>query len=379
MRNIEEKRISENFIDKCKNDSLSNESCIMGIIILTISFIPLFFNIYAFAKMTMFYKKLNFENSIILISAIEIIILEFALTTSLDFFLQLFFFIQILIVSLLIKKFSNLIKEINSIFKKNIFFFLINAINLIIFISYIISIIASGNNILIINFIYKIFYFISTCILSYTCIFMNKLISEHKREYLENYNSFFDLNILNIDSDDLSGIGSITNDYTTQNDDKSRDSNIENKEINKRTEVFYRIKKKQNKCLYVINLLCSSIELTFTIIRCFILHGDFIEDKYKIIPITVESEIFYYIYIFICFVNVGVIFFCFYYYIRRQYSRNPKVYKRRLSKKLFDDDFVEQQKMQDDNLRTNENIISEKKKIRKRSSNDQNFNFIEEV
>jgi len=68
---------SPNFLDKCANNSLGDGSCIMGIIILLISFIPLFFNIYAFAKMTMFYKKLNFENSIILISAIEIFILEF--------------------------------------------------------------------------------------------------------------------------------------------------------------------------------------------------------------------------------------------------------------------------------------------------------------
>ena len=111
MRKIDEKKVYENFIDICSNNSLTNESCIMGIVIFTISCIPLFFNIYAFVKMTMFYKKLNFENGIILISAIQIFILEFALTTSLDIFLQFFFCIQIISLSLLIKKFSHLIKD----------------------------------------------------------------------------------------------------------------------------------------------------------------------------------------------------------------------------------------------------------------------------
>ena len=136
MQNNSEKKIAGNFIDRCSKYSLSDESCIIGIIIFVISFIPLFFNVYAFVKMTIFYKKLNFENSIILIAAIEIFILEFTLTTSFDIFLQFFFFLQIFSISWLIKKFSNLIKDIKSIFKKNILFISINIINLVIFIVY---------------------------------------------------------------------------------------------------------------------------------------------------------------------------------------------------------------------------------------------------
>ena len=69
MRKIAER--SDNFIDRCKNISIGDESCIMGIVTLSISFIPLALFIYAFIKMTLFYKKINFENFIILISGIE--------------------------------------------------------------------------------------------------------------------------------------------------------------------------------------------------------------------------------------------------------------------------------------------------------------------
>ena len=388
MRKIDEKKVYENFIDICSNNSLTNESCIMGIVIFIISCIPLFFNIYAFVKMTMFYKKLNFENGIILISAIQIFILEFALTTSLDIFLQFFFCIQIISLSLLIKKFSHLIKDMKSIFKNNIFFISLNIINMIIFVLYIIFMATKNKDIYAINLIYKIFYFITTCLLSYICMFMNRLITKHKLEYLENYNNLFDPNILlNIDKNDFSDLGSLIDNKSKE--DISRNKTSENKDINsnndnqsenyQKGEVFYHIKKKQNRCLYIINLLCSIIELIFTIIRFFIIHEDFLDDIYRIIPLTLKCEIFFYFYIFICFLNVSVIFFCFYYYIRRQYSRDTKVYKKRPSKKLFDDAFIEEQKKKEDSSEFNEGVLSNKSKSRKKSSIDDNFKFFDKV
>ena len=250
MPNFSERKASENFIDRCSNNSLSDESCIMGIIIFIISFFPLFFNIYAFVKMTIFYKKLNFENSIILIAAIEIFILEFALTTSFDIFLQLFFFLQIFSISWLIKKFSNLIKDVMSIFKKSILFILINIINLILIIVYIIYMVKAEENIFIINLVFKIFYFITACLLGYICIFMNRLITKHKLENLENYNNLFEPYLLNVDNSDLGSLSSDGNNenINNANDKKDINSNNENqKENNQKEEVFYNIKKKQNR------------------------------------------------------------------------------------------------------------------------------------
>jgi hypothetical protein len=385
MQNNSEKKVAGNFIDRCSKYSLSDESCIMGIIIFVISFIPLFFNVYAFAKMTIFYKKLNFENSIILIAAIEIFILEFTLTTSFDIFLQFFFFLQIFSISWLIKKFSNLIKDIKSIFKKNILFISINIINLVIFIVYIICMIRAEKNIYILNLIYKIFYFISTCLLGYICIFMNRLILKHKLEYLENYNNLFEPYLLIMDNNDLIDFESLNSDGTKENSNNINSSNKNDninenqKEYIKKGEVFYHIKKRQNKCLFIINSLCSFLELIFTIIRYFSINEDFLEDIYKIVPLTLLSEILFYFFILICFINVSAIFFSFYYYIRRQYSRNPKVYKKRLSKKLFDDAFIEEQKQKEDKIEMNEGVLTRKNKARKKSSLDENFKYIDKV
>ena len=385
MQNNSEKKVAGNFIDRCSKYSLSDESCIMGIIIFVISFIPLFFNVYAFAKMTIFYKKLNFENSIILIAAIEIFILEFTLTTSFDIFLQFFFFLQIFSISWLIKKFSNLIKDIKSIFKKNILFISINIINLVIFIVYVICMIRAEKNIYILNLIYKIFYFISTCLLGYICIFMNRLILKHKLEYLENYNNLFEPYLLIMDNNDLIDFESLNSDGTKENSNNINSSNkIDNinenqKEYIKKGEVFYHIKKRQNKCLFIINSLCSFLELIFTIIRYFSINEDFLEDIYKIVPLTLLSEILFYNFILTCFIDVCAIFFSFYYYIRRQYSRNPKVYKKRLSKKLFDDAFIEEQKQKEDKIEMNEGVLTRKNKARKKSSLDENFKYIDKV
>lgn len=378
MRYLDEIINDWNFVYKCANISPSDKSCITGIVISVITAIPLFLNVYAFAKMTMLYKKINFENGIILISAIEIFILQFALTLSFDFLLQSFFFLQIITISLLIKKFSNLFKDMKSIFKKNIFFILLNIINLSIFILYIVFMIKSHEKIYIINIAYKIFYLISVCILSFICIFTNKIISQHKKEYIENYNNFFDPNLLNIENNELNELGSI--DYDNDVDyNIGSSSNSNNKDINnqdnekakkQKGERFYHIKRKQNKCLFLINLICSIIELAFTFIRFFVLDKEFLNHKYKIIAITFRSEIIFYVYILICIINISVIFFCFYFYIRRQYSADTKVFKKHPSKQIIDDDFIEEQKMQEDDNDMNENIITKKELNRKKSSLD---------
>ena len=64
---------SGNFIFQCINKSLVDESCILGSSVLILSLILLVLNIYALIKMTKFYKKMNFENTIILLSIIQTI------------------------------------------------------------------------------------------------------------------------------------------------------------------------------------------------------------------------------------------------------------------------------------------------------------------
>ena len=238
--------------------------------------------------------------------------------------------------------------------------------------------IKSHEKIYIINLSYKIFYLISVCILSFICIFTNKIISQHKKEYIENYNNFFDPNLLNIENNELNELGSIDYDndvdYNIGSSSNSNNKDINNQENEKakkqKGERFYHIKRKQNKCLFLINLICSIIELAFTFIRFFVLDKEFLNHKYKIIAITFRSEIIFYVYILICIINISVIFFCFYFYIRRQYSADTKVFKKHPSKQIIDDDFIEEQKMQEDDNDMNENIITKKELNRKKSSLD---------
>ena len=87
---------------------------------------------------------------------------------------------------------------------------------------------------------------------------------------------------------------------------------------------------------------------------------------------TFRSEIIFYAYILICLINIIVIFFCFYFYIRRQYSYDTKVFKKHPSKKIIDDDFIEEQKTKEEDYDMNEGIITQKPLNRKKSSLDFN-------
>ena len=107
-----------------------------------------------------------------------------------------------------------------------------------------------------INLIYKIFYFITTCLLSYICMFMNRLITKHKLEYLENYNNLFDPNILlNIDKNDFDDLGSLINNRSKE--DISRNKTSENKDINSNNDNQVKIIKKGK---YFIILKKSKID-----------------------------------------------------------------------------------------------------------------------
>ena len=119
-----------NFLVHCAKISIIDESCIIGSSVLIISIIILVLNIYALFKMTKFYKKMNFENTIILLSIIQtIFLLQLVLISSYDIFFESFFlYIQFIL------KFLKAIIYINKIafhivnFKifSNIFIFINN-------------------------------------------------------------------------------------------------------------------------------------------------------------------------------------------------------------------------------------------------------------
>ena len=126
MSNEETKPLG-NFIVQCKH-SIFDEGCIIGSFVSIISLIILGINIFAFIKMTKFYKKMNFENTIILLSIFQTLLLQIVLITSYDIFFEAFFLLQIFIISLIIRKFIILAKEPKTFIEKNKVFILLGRI-----------------------------------------------------------------------------------------------------------------------------------------------------------------------------------------------------------------------------------------------------------
>ena len=168
---------SGNFIDQC-NISIFDESCIFGTIVLIVSFVLLVLNIFACIKMTIFYKKMNFENTIILLSIFQTLLLQVVLITSYDIFFEAFFLLQIFIISLIIRKFIILAKEPKTFIEKNKVFILLNILNVLIFFLYPLYLKISKEHQLFFKLFYRLFHAITTCILTYYCRFFINLINK---------------------------------------------------------------------------------------------------------------------------------------------------------------------------------------------------------
>ena len=319
-----------NFINQCIDESILNESCILGSCVLIFSLYLLFISIKALYKMTKVYKKMNFENFIILLSICQIIILLVVLLTLYDFAFEAFFLVQIFIISLIIRKFIILATEAKTFLEKNIIFILLNSLNVIIFLIYPIYLDLFKGHHLYVKLFYRIFHALTTCILSYYCCFFIKLSANiiQKSDKL-----LYEANISNIKKKEK---------------EKDEESKKDEEKIEEEGEIFYKKKKKQITYLYSVNLLCAFIEICFTLSRNFIMHEKFDKNEFKTIPNSFLSSIIYYVYLFICFINVGVNYMCFYYTIRHQYSEKPKIEKKP-GVKIIDIGFIEQEKNKENN------------------------------
>ena len=339
---------SGNFIIQCTRISYFDESCILGSTVLISSFCLLRLIILAFIKMTNFYKKMNFENTIILLSIIQTIILQLVLLLSYDLLFETFFLIQIFIISLIIRKFNISAHESNDCLTKNCIFIILNFFNLIIFLIYPLYLSLFKGHHSFIKLFYRIFHAVTTCILSYYCCYFVKLTAERKDNYYSSDYFFYKESISNNETNDKNIKKDTSNNENNKdknkNTNKNNNDNIKNNNQpiiskSKEEEVFYLKKKKQMTYLYSVNLLCAFVEICFTITRNFILNEHYIENDYKTLPKTTTGDILYYIYLIICFFNVSVNYLCFYYFIRHQYSYRPNIEKKP-EKKVIDNNFL---------------------------------------
>ena len=253
-----ESKSSGNFIIQCINNSIIDESCILGSSVLIISLILLYFNILAFVKMTNFYKKMNFENTIILLSVFQTLILQSVLITSYDLFFESFFLLQIFIISLIIRKFTILAKEPKTFFDKNGFFIILNVLNVLIFCIYPFYLNIFKGHHLYVKLFYRIFHAITTCILSYYCCFFIKLTAKYKENYINSYYFFYEATIADNENNDNneitdSNIENTNNDKDKENNNDNDNDKSKSKVIKKekKGEEFYH-KKKNKLVIYIL-------------------------------------------------------------------------------------------------------------------------------
>ena len=322
----------EDFYTKCLTSN-SDSVCYLGYFFLLFELLLLGFNIYAFIKMTRYYKKMNFENTIILLSAIQSIVLLIQILTSKYYFISNFLFIQILVMFLINNKFRKI-----SIGYINIKYAYINTLILAINITYFaiynviyVIILSNSDNHFINNldpeknFKLNIFYYIleicASFFLAYHCLIFLGFIKE--------------------------GGTNATKDPNTNSNDKIKDNKgNEKKALAKRKSLeflginmigdglFYLIKRKQLSLLFIGNLICSFLEFLFDIIINFM---------------DSENDAFYflrYMYDFIFFIQNSIIFISFYWLIRDQYSSIKESHFTKSVEKienLIDDKYIEEE------------------------------------
>ena len=328
--------LNNNLFEKCVNESFLSLNCILGSSSFGISIIILSLNFFGFYKLYKFFHKLNFETSLILLNIIQIIIIQLLIITCYSILIECFNLVQIGMLTWIIRKFNILLKNPLKFFRKNKLFGFLNIINISLFIYYIALVDpqnSNGTNYPIILF-HTGFSFLCSFILgiySYSLLGkIKKIINEEK----ESPKIAFE------PSEEV-------NDALLIKKDNEESDNIKD-------FIFYSKREMQIKPLFKINLFCTFIEFSFTLSVYFLPSLTFQNVNFKIIPDSIMSHVFYYLFILICIINTFINFFCFYWRIKSQYEANSM--RRNM---IITNKFLKREKMEIDNNKNN-NEIKEK-------------------
>ena len=340
----------DNLFKVCSDKYFSNLNCIFGSFEFVFSFVILAYTIIGLINMIKYYDKFNFEMSLLLFSIFQIILIDIIIITPHDFLYEIFFLSQLFIISLIIRKFLKIVR--NNKFRGNLIFIIVNIINIIIFTLYILSLleIFLSGIYLYIRFSSRIFYFLTTVNLAILC---RSLIKK-----LEQY-----------------GINNESYDILLKKSISSQCNNSEHFVVSfYSNELFFMIRKKQITPLYILNLICSFIQMIFILFKNFILTEYFKKIDYKLIS-TNEGYIIYYIYLLTYFLNIMINFICFYWIIRDQYKDDSE----RLAKgkknniKILDEDFIQRESIRSSLENKKDEIFTNNKNKNKKSLYDNSF------
>ena len=331
------------FKDLCFKSGLPN-MCIFGFVDIFIGLVFLVFNALAFIKMTKFFGQICFENMILLISSIQLLLLLIEMILFSNILIYLFTCFQIVEIYLINNKFIGISKGI-----MKLKYDWINIVLLIINICYFISLVTIDiikPDLKHVNYIYYFIELFSVILLTfYCCKFLNIIKNKLYNKRTQSSNS-------------------------TDNDKKEKD--IASKKINEMkniyffnlfyfdseegNETFYTIKRKQLTLLYLCNFICSIFECSLEVCVVFIK----IDDKQNLMLIS--------IYFFISLIHNIIIFFSFYWVVRGQFnSENLNILYNDDEETdeggLIDDKFIEEEviNIQNQKKLTEEDSNKEKK------------------
>ena len=349
--------LSDNLFEKCVSESFLSLNCILGTSTFAISILTISFNCYGFYKLAKFFHKINFETGLILMNIIQLIIIQLLIITNYQILIECFNLVQIGMLTWIIRRFNILLKKPLNSFKKNRLFVFFNIINFALIIYYTIEIIVGSSY----NYLYPIillhtsFSLLCACILSiYSCSLVNHLKKINKTEK-ENLENFFE------SSNDLNDLSN--NLLISKVEDSQKKTN---------DFIFYHKRENQIKPLYKINFICTFIEFSFILFVLFIPNLNFKKESYRIIPETVLSFIFYYLFLLVCIINTFTNFFCFFWRIKSQYITNIKndIIKNK-RETIMDSGYLKQQEIKiekgEEDTKKFENIIE--KDLAKKHSN----------
>ena len=347
----------DDFYNKCLKSG-TESICYAGYFFLLFGIILLISNIFAFIKMTKYYGKMNFENTILLLSSIQSLLLIVQMISSENYLLSIFLFIQIMDMCLINKKFKKISEGYINIKYVHVtaLLLIIDIVYCFIFnIAYIFEAYLHSINLFYLNIFYYLLEIFTSFFLAYHCRkFLGYIKEDKPKEKKQSNDNNQDINKKPIEKK------------------KSDKLLVVNDKIG--DELFYLIKKRQLSLLYLTNILCSFFEFIFDIILNFV---DFSKNSHYLIN---------YIYHFIFFLHNSIIFICFYWIIRKQYSSNidKKIIgdKEENSEKLIDEKYIkdEENSFEEENKRISgyldedknkgkENEVNKKKIIRKISRN----------
>ena len=339
-----------NLITICFDHNFQNFNCLFGIFEIILSVIFIIITIKGLLKLLNYYDTINYETILLLVSIIQIILLDIIIIIPHDLLFEFFFFLQICLISLIIRNFIKLTKNDKSRLKENLLFTIIIVINVFIFTLYLLSLLD-----IILNEIYlfiqlslRVYYCLIAIVLSFLCCKLN-----HKIKMYENTNE---------SNEKRSQKSLCSNTNTNCNANNKVELTFQNNEW-----MYFIMRKKQITLLYILNLIGSFLQLLFIILK-HIFDDIFQKDQYRVISLKFHGYIIYYIYIFICFLNALVNYYCFYWIIRHQYSTNNDISKNKRSKKkkVIDENYIQRETIKNEEDEKEITQFMEEKKDKKK-------------